>query len=100
MRRRSVLILAMSSSQNLTQVYSIDEWEDVLGHQRYQKHADQQSDDRHNRKINAGQTMYDIVNFYLLFQLFVQSFQQVDKKSNFESERFGITSSTVDYICR
>lgn len=64
------------------------------------KRADQQSDDQHNRKINEGQTMYDTVNFYLFFQLFVQSFQQVHKKSNFESERFGITSSTVDYICR
>lgn len=64
------------------------------------KCADQQSDDRHDRKINEGQTMYDIINFYLFFQLFVQSFQQVHKKLNFEFERFGITPSTVDYICR
>ena len=64
------------------------------------KRADQQSHDQHNRKINKGQTMYDTVNFYLFFQLFVQSFQQVHKKSNFESTRFGITSSTVDYVCR
>lgn len=64
------------------------------------KCADQQSDDQHDRKINEGQTMYDIVNFHLFFQLFVQSFQQVHKKLNFESERFGITSSTVDYIRR
>lgn len=41
------------------------------------KHANLQSNDQHNRKINERQTTYDIVNFYLFFQLFVQSFQQV-----------------------
>lgn len=29
--------------------------------------------------MNEGQTTYDIVNFYLFFQLFDQSFQQVHK---------------------
>jgi len=37
--------------------------------------ADQQSDDQPNRKIKEDQTMYNIVNFYLFFQLFIQSFQ-------------------------
>lgn len=64
------------------------------------KRGDQQSNDQHNRKLNEGRTMYNIVNFYLYFQLFLQSFQQVHRKSNLEFERFGVTFSTVDYVCR
>lgn len=97
----------MFCSQKLTQVYSLYEWEDVEGQWQYQnvqiqqmKSANQQSSGQDNGKINEGQTMYGIVNFYLFFQLFVRSFQQVHKKSDFESIRFGITSSTVDYVCR
>lgn len=64
------------------------------------KSASQQSSVQHNGKINESQTMYAIVTFYLFFQLFVHYFQQVHKKSDFESIRFGITSRTVDYVCR
>lgn len=41
--------------------------------------ANQQSSGQDNGKINEGQTMYGIVNFHLFFQLFVWSFQQVDR---------------------
>lgn len=64
------------------------------------KSANQQSSGQHNGKINEGQTMYGIVTLYLFFQLFVQSFQKVHKKSDFEYIRFGITSRIVDYVCR
>lgn len=74
-------------SEKQSQVYSIYEWEDVPRTQmmlkrllnQQTKHADQQSDDRHDRKINEGQTTRNIVNFYLFFQLLVQSFQQIHK---------------------
>lgn len=46
---------------------------------QHTKHADQQSNDQRDRKINEGQTTHNIVNFYLFFQLLVQSFQQVHK---------------------
>lgn len=106
MRRKSMLILATIYFQKLSQVYSIYEQEDVQGYRWYWKTlliqqtkcTDQQSNDQHNRKINEKQTTYDIVNYSLFFQLFLQSFQQVHKTYNFQSERPGITSRTVDYV--
>jgi len=43
------------------------------------KHGDEQSNNQHSRMISEGQTTQNTVNFYLFFQLLVQSFQQVHK---------------------
>lgn len=81
-----MLTPAMIFSQELTQVYSLYEWEDVQGQWQYKnvpiqqmKIASQQSSGQHNGKINEGQTMQGIVTFYLFFQLLVQSFCKFTK---------------------
>lgn len=76
MHRRSMLAPATISSQKLTQVYSLYEWEDVQDSDNNEK-CQSTKQWQHNGKINEGQGMYGIVTFYLFFQLFPVSSQKV-----------------------